>query len=355
MLKKYFFIVFVPLLVAGQALAQQASYVTNSTVTMETDGTNPAGSVNLQTNNAGRINFLTNRTNRGYIDGTTGAFTGFSLANPTISGNLTFTSATAKIIPGATSLTFRNNADSADNLGITDAGIVTFRNQVTSIISSANNKIEVGANSIRTAIGALAAGPGYVGTTSNHDLQILTNNASRWIVSTAGALTQDATNGGNISISKSGTGIIFGAATIETGQQIHLYTGASGAIKPNNTPLEIEIAANGGANISNASANISGYYFSNPTSSYDGGIEYGNTSRALTLRAGGAVRFTVSNTGTFIGTGTSDIGWTIQSAANQACNTTCVTPCVFGQETTSKAILSCSDATADSCLCAGAS
>lgn len=52
---------------------------------------------------------------------------------------------------------------------------------------------------------------------------------------------------------------------------------------------------------------------------------------------------------------TSDIGWSIQSAANQACNTTCTHACVFGQETTSKAILACTDATADVCLCAGAS
>ena len=60
-------------------------------------------------------------------------------------------------------------------------------------------------------------------------------------------------------------------------------------------------------------------------------------------------------TGTMIGAGTGSIGWTLVSAANQACTTTCVTPCVMGQETTSKAFLACSDATADICLCAGAS
>ena len=40
---------------------------------------------------------------------------------------LVFTQAAGKIIPGATSLTFRNNADSADNLLIADAGDVTVR------------------------------------------------------------------------------------------------------------------------------------------------------------------------------------------------------------------------------------
>lgn len=42
-------------------------------------------------------------------------------------GNLTFSAASAKIIPGATSLLFRNNADNATNLGITDAGVATIR------------------------------------------------------------------------------------------------------------------------------------------------------------------------------------------------------------------------------------
>lgn len=43
-------------------------------------------------------------------------------------GNLIFAAAAAKILPGATSLTFRNNADSASNLAITDAGLMTARN-----------------------------------------------------------------------------------------------------------------------------------------------------------------------------------------------------------------------------------
>lgn len=40
---------------------------------------------------------------------------------------LAFSHATAEIIPGATSLTFRNNADNASNMVIADAGSVTFR------------------------------------------------------------------------------------------------------------------------------------------------------------------------------------------------------------------------------------
>lgn len=48
-----------------------------------------------------------------------------------LAGPITITSATSKIIPGATSLSHRNNADSADNLLISDAGAVTVRAALT--------------------------------------------------------------------------------------------------------------------------------------------------------------------------------------------------------------------------------
>lgn len=84
------------------------------------------------------------------------------------------------------------------------------------------------------------------------------------------------------------------------------------------------------------------------------GIGGWHSTSTIDFIAGGTSKWTMGAAGTLIGTGTSDVGWAIVAAANQACNTTCVTPCVFGQETTSKAILACTDATADSCLCAGA-
>lgn len=48
----------------------------------------------------------------------------------TVTGSLTFATAASKIIPGATSISHRNNADNADNLIILDAGGATFRNTV---------------------------------------------------------------------------------------------------------------------------------------------------------------------------------------------------------------------------------
>lgn len=42
-------------------------------------------------------------------------------------GDLTFGQAISQVVPGATSLSFRNNADGADNLLISDAGLLTTR------------------------------------------------------------------------------------------------------------------------------------------------------------------------------------------------------------------------------------
>lgn len=49
---------------------------------------------------------------------------------PFRASQLYLANAASKIIPGATSLSLRNNADTADNLLLTDAGLATFRNTV---------------------------------------------------------------------------------------------------------------------------------------------------------------------------------------------------------------------------------
>ena len=91
------------------------------------------------------------------------------------------------------------------------------------------------------------------------------------------------------------------------------------------------------------------------SSGVDCNIGNGDPS-SITLDTSGA-NFIFDTTGTIIGTGTATIGWTVQSGANTACSTTCVTPCVFGVNTASATadIVDCADATADECLCAGAS
>ena len=75
-------------------------------------------------------------TGNSTITGTLTALTGVTssgtaaFATVTVSGTVTMSTAVSQIIPGATSLAFRNNAGSADNILITDAGYVTVRSNL---------------------------------------------------------------------------------------------------------------------------------------------------------------------------------------------------------------------------------
>lgn len=63
---------------------------------------------------------------------------------------------------------------------------------------------------------------------------------------------------------------------------------------------------------------------------------------------------TVEVKGTLQVRGASTSPWTVKSGANTACNTTCGTSmCAFGEDTIGLVAISCSDATADTCVCMG--
>ena len=91
-----------------------------------------------------------------------------------------------------------------------------------------------------------------------------------------------------------------------------------------------------------------------------GNVGIGDTTPASLFTVGDGDDFQVSSTGavttnnTIKSTAADDIGWTVQSAANQACNATCTTgACVVGIDTlTLGNFLACTDTAADSCLCA---
>jgi hypothetical protein len=74
------------------------------------------------------------------------------------------------------------------------------------------------------------------------------------------------------------------------------------------------------------------------------------TAKTLTLSSAG----NLSIPGTISSTGTAAVG-SVVAGADTACNTTCVSPCSFGQNTATFAIVACTDATADVCYCLGAS
>lgn len=64
----------------------------------------------------------------------------------------------------------------------------------------------------------------------------------------------------------------------------------------------------------------------------------------------------IYSSGTITSSIATSIGWSVVAGANTACNTTCTSGCVVGQDTgTANVFVACSSATADVCLCAGAS
>ena len=333
------------------------------------------------------IDFIIAGTSKGKV--TSSGLTGLTLSSPTISGNLTFSTAVAKIIPGATSLSFRNNADTASNLAITDAGVVSVR----SFLSFPNPNTGIDGSSM--ASGNLGI---YSRTAGAIDFY---NGAQKiWsMTGTSGALTQDATNGGDIVIPKFNTGIIAGAASLDSDVTSGIGIPSLFSLKDTGSAFNIGVYGNTATTVgpyivggktrsaSGADANtivvsgdelltIRGYGADGASyqraaqivmkvdgtpgsADMPGSIDFqvspdGSATPASALKISNSANIVVSQTLT--STRTTDFGWAVANAANQACNTTCVSACVVGMDTGALGnFVACTDATADTCLCAGAS
>lgn len=148
-----------------------------------------------------------------------------------------------------------------------------------------------------------------------------------------------ADTGGNV-----GIGTNIPGSSLAIGSTSQFKVNSSGAIS-----ASTGITTSGGYTQSGTTANtFTGTpTFSNATHSalFSGGnVGIGSATPGVLLDISGTFRSTASN----------NIGWSPQNASNQACNTTCtVGACVAGIDTTTTAFLLCTDATADSCLCAG--
>ena len=78
------------------------------------------------------------------------------------------------------------------------------------------------------------------------------------------------------------------------------------------------------------------------------------TNNLTTLAVTGAANFVnISASGSILSTQSTSIGWSVQSAGDTACTSTCTHACVFGQNTADFSIVDCDAATADVCVCAG--
>lgn len=125
------------------------------------------------------------------------------------SGILYLSAAVAKIVPGATSLSHRNAADSADNLLIADNGTVTLRNSV---------QLTAGILAMDLAVSKIRPGATSLSLRNNAD------SADNILISDAGAVTF--------------RGALAGATTLSLGGPITLTT-ATSKIIPGATALQI--------------------------------------------------------------------------------------------------------------------
>jgi len=195
----------------------------------------PAGVASLPTSLAGeleRIRFVLKK-----VFGFTQWYThtepvvlpsGTTFSDPIISGNLTFSSAAAKIIPGATSLTLRNNANNADNILIADAGGVTFRAGLSGITTLALTGAQSGGTTLSLAgpITLTTAASKIIPGATSLSLRNNADSADNLLITNAG----DATIRNNLVVSGAGPHAIGGATAAAT--QINIqgaFTATGGA------------------------------------------------------------------------------------------------------------------------------
>lgn len=146
-------------------------------------------------------------------------------------GPLVFQTSISQVVPGATSLSFRNNANNADNLIITDAGAITTR-----------GRVSVGANGLRVTGGVSGGGSNelqFNDTTSGNSAAITTNAVGapgmnfqhRGTANTGNWLWQNGTNAGTVMMRLDATGLLnVGKTGVLLGTLAALTDGAGVAL-----------------------------------------------------------------------------------------------------------------------------
>lgn len=190
----------------------------------------------LDTTNDTVLNAATGETVKISVNGI--AVETVSSTGVTNTGNLTFSAASAKIIPGATSLLFRNNADSATNLSIADAGLVT--------VGVGNLTLTAGNLTFGAASAKIIPGATSLLFRNNAD------NATNLTITDAGALTTRAgiTAGGDFAFSA--TTNIIGTTSVDgadTGRITIFGSGTGSADASRSASLRLTGNENAGAGL----------------------------------------------------------------------------------------------------------
>lgn len=300
-----------------------------------------------------------------------------------------FTGANAYIYPGSTTFAIKNAAESANNILITDAGIVTIRSALLPLTDGNNTDSNLGSGSFgfkniylsdatnRSTI--FASNSLYISYPASQSMFFRNASTDMWQMTSVGALVSsnaaidsditaitgsapkfiaqgDADTGYQISIVN--TGADTTAGELEAFKTRSSAGDANTIVNSGDTIFRIRARGADGATYQSAGAIVFTVDGTPGSSDMPGAIDF-QTSPDGSATLASVLKLSNDRTAQFTGQVKSsfatDLGWAVVAGANTACNTTCTSACVFGQETTSKAILACTDATADTCLCAGAS
>jgi hypothetical protein len=252
-----------------------------------------------------------------------------------------------EIVPGATSFAIRNYADSTNNLIIADAGTVTSAAGITATTGNIT--------STAGSLVATADSKGVVVGSSTFDADVTSVSGAAPFLSevTSSALGHAAYVGTGASGSPSSlyffktraaAGSTDANTIVNSGDDISsiLFFGADGTSYREAARITTTVDATPGA------SDMPGRMVFSVTP--DGSATVAEAMRISNDKS-------VSIADKITSSRTSDLGWAVVAGANTACNTTCTSACVFGVNTaaTEADIVGCADATADECLCAGAS
>jgi hypothetical protein len=293
-----------------------------------------------------------------------------SATSMTSTGSLTFSGVTSDILTGTNEhLALMPNGTGNVGIGTTTpdqklkvvgtiestTGGFKFPNQQTMAAPTLTGLSDVGSAAITAANVLVADGAKYQSVSMSGDITMSSAGDTQIGADKVGSPEIVSDSVGSSEIKSSGViAAQYTSATVTVDADGRVTNAMAGSL----TGLtDVSIAATTGYTVGSILVADSTKFVSNRTTmtvrTDTGNVGIGITAPAQALDVSGSIQFT----GSLLGTNTNSLGWTVQSATNQACNTTCTSACVIGMNTgvNPNAFLACSDTTTDSCLCAGSS